>query len=269
MTLSIRVLALLTTVGGVLLGACGSSTASIGPTDAASLQNYANNTDNLTSFHFSLTENVSSQGQNLVVKATGVEQVSSSGPNLEMQITSPALGGTETTIVDNGVAYLHVPPTQQSPAVSSSKWYEISLPKSGLSSTGPFLGGQSADPLQFASILKETSGTVKQLGKHSILGKETLEYSGHVNLKNNLNKLPSNLTTAIKGAGGLIPSVLSFNVWVDSSGRIRQLNIPVDTSVGNVDLTMDFYHDGTPVTITPPPASDTTKVPYSAISGQG
>ncbi len=250
------------------MAACGSS-AGIGPTDAASLQSYANNTDNLTSFHFILTENVSSQGQNLVVKTTGVEQASSSGPNLEMQITSPALGGTETTIVDNGTAYLHVPPTQQSAAPSSSKWYEIALPKSGLSGTTPFLGGQSADPLQFASLLKETSGNVKQLGKHSILGKETIEYSGQVNLKNNLNKLPSNLATAIKGAGGLIPQTLNFNVWVDSAGRIRQLHIPVDTSVGNIDLTMDFYHDGLPVTITPPPVGDTTKVPYSAVSGQG
>lgn len=251
------------------MAACGSSTANIGPTNAASLQSYANNTDNLTSFHFSLTENVSAQGQNLVVKATGAEQVSSSGPNLKMYVSSPALGGGETTIIDNGNAYIHLPPTQQSPAISSSKWYEITLPKSGLANTSPFLGGQSADPLQFASLLKETSGSVKQLGKHIILGKNTVEYSGKVNLKNNLSKLPSNLTSAIKGAGGLVPSVLNFKAWIDFSGKIRQLYIPVDTSAGNINLTMDFYQDGVPVTITPPPANNTTKVPYSTISGQG
>ncbi|SHE62506.1 hypothetical protein SAMN02745225_01151 [Ferrithrix thermotolerans DSM 19514] len=260
--------------GSLTLAACGSATSAAltpanAPTSAATLQSYANKTDNLTSFHFSLSEDVSAQGQNLDITARGVEQIASSGPNIDVQINSPAVGGTETTIIYNGTLYIHVPPTQQSASVSSAKWYAVTLPKSGLSGASSFLAGQSADPLQFASLLRETSGKVTKVGTATVLGKSTLEYKGQVNLKKSANQLPSNLTTAIKGAGGILPSVLNFTVWISPNGVIRQLAVPIDTKVGNVDLTMDFFHDGEPVSITPPPSNETAKIPYSQISGQG
>ena len=135
-------------------------------------------------------------------------------------------------------------------------WVEIDLSQlqhQGQSGSG-FNALSEADPSQILSLVKQLSGSVTEVGTSDIDGTATTEYQGQIDLA----KSPT-------GTGFISPQMaqslgltdIPVDVWVDGSGRARQ----VATSFTVIGLTISAQVNlgsfGTPVSVSAPPAADT------------
>lgn len=198
----------------------------------------------------------SASGQPLDLSITGQGDYSFAQKTGQFSLTVPAAGrGSATTLQFREIGddlYLSTPSLA---AIDGGKpWVHVSLSQYEQSqgqSTGPAGALSTGDPTQVLQLLHQLGGSVTEVGSADIGGTPTTEYQGEIDLTS------SSTGSTIVGqqlAQGLGLQNIPVDVWVDGSGRARQ----VETSFTVLGLTVKAQEQlgsfGTAVSVTAPPA---------------
>jgi hypothetical protein len=178
----------------------------------------------------------------------------------------PASPGEQWTIITQGlVMYMHAPTlAQQLPG--RKEWLKVdieALAKSRNVDLGQFRQLTQNDPTQMLAYLRATSGKVEKVGTETVRGVETTHYRAEVDLDKVAAQAPPNLRKTFRASiqslkQTLGSSTVPVDVWVDGDNLVRRLSEHLDVKgSGKIDFSVDFYDFGAPVSISPPPASQT------------
>ena len=178
----------------------------------------------------------------------------------------PASANEKWTILTQGlVVYMHAPSlAQQLPA--AKEWLKLDVEKLAKSQNvnlGQFRELTQNDPTQMLEYLKAASGKIDKVGTEDVRGVETTHYRANVDLDKVADQAPAKLRKTFRESiqslkQGLGTDKIPVDVWVDDDNLVRRLaeHLPIATG-GKIDFSVDFFDFGTPVSITPPPASET------------
>jgi Protein of unknown function (DUF2510) len=179
---------------------------------------------------------------------------------------------SEQVIDDGGTVYVSLGGLLGQLALGKS-W--VSASPGQLSSGGGELGGgfsQWDDPGGMLQQLQQAGATVTSDGATTFDGTPVTEYSVTLPssaIQKDLGSLPSSLQQV---ASGLSLPNLTEKVYVESGSLLRGIDIPFSFAVTgktfSMDMQMEFSNYGTPVTVTPPPASEVMPFnEFGAIAG--
>ena len=184
------------------------------------------------------------------------------------------LGGqqqSEQVIEDGGTMYVNVGGLVGQVAPGKS-W--VSATESQLSSGSSRLGGFSQwdDPAGMLQQLQQAGATVTPDGSTTFDGTPVTGYSVTLPssaIQKYLGALPSSLQQSTSGLS--LPN-LTEKVYVEAGNLLRGVDLPLSLGVMGKTLSMDmqmaFSNYGTPVTVTPPPASEVIPFDqFGAIAG--
>jgi len=178
----------------------------------------------------------------------------------------PSSAGEAWTIITDGlVVYMHAPAlAQQLPG--RKEWLKLDVEKLAKSRNvdlGQFRQLTQNDPTQMLAYLRATSGKIEKVGSEKIRGVETTHYRAKVDLDKVAAQAPPSLRRTFRASihslkQGLGTDTIPVDVWVDGDNLVRRLaeHLPVAQG-GKIDFSVDFYDFGAPVSVTPPPASET------------
>jgi hypothetical protein len=302
--LSTRNVAVVAASAGVLvaLAGCGStssgsSAGTSGASPSSSLQAvqsaYAS-TVGQKSAKLSLVEHLNLGGHALTLTGAGLE--SFAGKKFALTTT---VAGQPIEIRELGqVLYEKLPAAASSHLPGGKPWVSVDLNTLVKHMTGASLSeleaGQQEDPASTLSYLKQASASgLHKVGTATVRGVPTTEYTATIDLDKVAAAQPGAVAKAIKAEEkSLGSSSYPISVWVDSKHLVRQLGYHVTVSPASsptagssapvhatVSATLQFYDFGTPVTVTAPPAAQTTditkllqglaKSPLGSTSGSG
>jgi hypothetical protein len=184
-----------------------------------------------------------------------------------MTLTLPATQGAGTQSVMIRVIgptlYLSVPALTA--ADGGKPWVSVNLSsylqKQG--NGGGALGDLSTgDPTQILGLLQQASGDVTTVGPATVDGVATTHYRGTIDLSKTTPSAPAGTSVAspaqlqqLEHAFGL--GSLPVDVWVDSQGRARQVQVRLSLLGLTVSVTMNLGDFGAPVSVTAPPSDQT------------
>jgi hypothetical protein len=216
---------------------------------------------------------VNGDGQTLHMNGLGTADFSKQQASMTLNVGDllrgsglPASPGEQWTIVTQGLTmYMHAPTlAEQLPA--QKDWLKVdveALAKSRNVDLGQFRQLTQNDPTQMLAYLRATSGKVEKVGTETVRGVETTHYRAKVDLDKVAAQAPASLRKTYRASiqslkQSLGSRTVPVDVWVDGDNLVRRLaeHLAVKGS-GKVDFSVDFYDFGAPVSISPPPASDT------------
>lgn len=210
-----------------------------------------------------VTGSISVAGTDMTLSAD--EQYS---PSLEMSMTMQGAGQNITEVFVGNRIYM------QDPALSAElggkQWAEIDLGESKSGSLGSLASlinsERNANPTTQLSAMI-ASKQVTEVGTETVQGQQTTHYSGTLNVSQflqdgvNTANLSSSEVATLKStlqAGGV--SSEKVDVWVASDGLPVQEKVAVDSSAGEMDMTMDMSDWGAPVSVSAPPAGQVADI---------
>src|SRR3954447_13393320 len=161
-----------------------------------------------------------------------------------MSMTIPGSGQKVEAIMTPDTMYMKIPS-------QGSSYYSLPMKELG----GTQLG--ASDPASSLQVLTGLSDDVQSVGKEDVRGEETTHYRGTYDLKRavtKLNGLPRQAIQKLIDSGS--NTVVPFDAYVDSDGRLRKLVENTTTKVSSVQahstVTIELYDFGTPVDVTVP-----------------
>ena len=165
-------------------------------------------------------------------------------------------------------AYVKLPPTlaASNPALHGKSWLHEQLPSADSASLGfGSSGSDASDPTSVLRLVSMVSSSVSKVGSESVRGAPTTHYRADVDFSKAAAKrgIPATEIAALEKALGT--NSFPVDLWVDSQGVARRLQfhfpLPKATTSsvagqsGQITETLDLYDFGTPVAVSPPPAS--------------
>jgi len=146
----------------------------------------------------------------------------------------------------------------------SGEWLKMDLGQyesAGQGGTGGLgTGGLTGGPGGYIESLKSAGATVTETGSDVIDGTSVTVYDGTIDPLAAISDAAPDKADAVRrafeqsGISGSMP----FTAYVDDSGMVRRMKITMvggaDGSTLHVEMTIDLFDFGAPVTITPPPA---------------
>jgi predicted small lipoprotein YifL len=259
---------LLVVVAALAVAGCGGDgSASFDPAASAAT------TANAKSAKLAFDTSIAGDGKTLHMTGTGTVDFQSQAASMTFDVGDllrgsglPASPGEKWTVVTRGlVLYMHAPTlAQQLPG--GKQWLKLdveAIAKRQNVDLGQFRQLTQNDPTQMLAYLKATSGKIDKVGTEDIRGVETTHYRATVDLDRVAEQAPPNLRKTFRTSiqslkRGLGTDKIPVDVWVDGNDLVRRLeeHLPV-AGGGKIDFSVDFFDFGTPVSITPPPASET------------
>lgn len=154
---------------------------------------------------------------------------------------------------------------------TSKPWVELPVSaisaKSGINFGSLLNETESSSPLTPVKLLAGASN-VKKVGTSTIGGVPVTEYSGTTSIAAGLRKLPASTRAGLQQAlstAGI--KTASFKVWLDGGNQARKVIVTENGTAVSETVTGTVTSVNQPVTVTPPPASQTTVIPASALGG--
>jgi hypothetical protein len=217
-----------------------------------------------------LTETVTSQGKKTTVKGSGEADQTGNGT---FNFSSDGLSSKE--VVDNGVLYMQLPAASLSRLHVSTPWVSLNLNTLLQSKLGAsyqqLVSNSQQGPAQSLAFLQGASDTgVHQVGTATLFGTKTTEYQTTIDLTKAAASKPQLASVFEKVRQQLHTNTIAANVWLDGTGRIRQMSerVRVPSSAaqpgGTVVETVDMQAFGLPVAVAPPPANRVTDITAQA-----
>jgi hypothetical protein len=178
-------------------------------------------------------------------KGAGEADVSQSTPRVHT--TMDVAGSAIETIVTGGFYYMKAPMLH-----TAKPWLKIDPnAKTGMGALVGQLGGNS-DPSRSLGAMFGASKVTK-VGSEKVGGVDTTHYTV---------VLPrSALVSAMKYPAqivNLLPRTLNYDTWVDGDNLVRKVTSDLTVQGHKTTTEITFDHYGDPVSITAPPASQTT-----------
>ena len=201
----------------------------------------------ITTARFSMEMDLS--GQSVPVK--GIIDLTGDSPAMQMTVDMTGMGTpTEMRLVDRAM-YVGVPGT-------TDKFYKVDLD----GSKGPLgaLGGDAFSNLDPGSLTSQMSARVfkkvTDRGTSTVRGQELHHYS----VLMDLSKAPQ-----LKGLpAGATPQVATYDVWLDSEGRMARFVMLVKKSTR---ITATYSDYGSAAHVVAPPATEVTTLPGTSTNG--
>jgi hypothetical protein len=217
-----------------------------------------------------ISQTVTSQGKTITVKGSGVADQSGNGT---FDLTAD--GSSIREVIDNGVLFMRLPAAALSRLQISTPWVSLDLNALLQSKLGAsyqqLVSNSQQGPVQSLAALQAASvNGVHQVGTTTLFGTRTTEYQTTINLNKAAEAKPQLASLFHKLQQQLHTSALTADVWLDSSGRVRQLTehlrIPSSGSRpgGTVVETFGLQAFGFPVAVVAPPANQVTDITAKA-----
>jgi hypothetical protein len=246
----------------ILVAACGGSTSTTAPTPRQALLAAAAQSQKVTS----ATETLSAQiGGAQSATTTGTIQFRLK-PSLQasenLSINAAGQRTSLRAIVTGSAMYLNEGSVTRQ---LGKPWVKLDLSSLG-GTTGSslaqlFHGLQSNDFAHQAELLTIAKNT-RLVGTQTVDGESTTEYAGSFHAAEGLKALSPSLrkllAPELQAMGN---SLVSFHAWIDGQHHVRKL-AEIETINGEtVKTTVNVTAINTPVSVTPPPASQTATLP--------
>ena len=184
---------------------------------------------------------------------------SSRSGQLKLKVNVRGMSVPLDSVITGNVLYLRSPIFSQL-GLSRDKWVKLDLAQLG-EQQGIDLNSLASTSPTPASALEylRGSGDVREVGSESVGGVDTTHYKVKVDLRRaaarSTGSERQSLNRVIQASG---VKKLPIDVWVDGKGYIRRVQYAQKAGASKpVQITMNLHDYGAPVTVKPPPASDT------------
>lgn len=219
----------------------------------------------------------SASGSSQRATITGAGQADFATKAFRLSMNAPS-GDTVKVLLMHGTEYLQVPAAARSQIPGHKAWVSVNLTKVSQAKLGASFSqvasASTGNPTQALSQLRAVSGRVAKAGHATVASVPATEYRAQVSLDKVAAQVQA--TEGSKAAQAIRQQIKALHtatvpvqVWVDAHRLVRQIRyqtpIPAagtggPTGTGTAVLTMTFTSFGTPVQLTPPPASQTTDI---------
>ena len=177
-----------------------------------------------------------------------------SGPNPE--------GGVMSEMVDGTTVYMKINAAQSLPGFGAG-WMKFDATGSAGGSIG-FGGGLASGPSGIIESLKGAGADVVESGTDTIDGVDVTVYEGTIDpLAAAAAASPDKADEVQQAIDELgMTGSMPFTAWVDGEGMVRRLELDLHMSAGGtaarMQMVLELYDFGAPVTITVPSADEVT-----------
>ena len=228
----------------------------------------ATQTINAQSADMSMSMDMSIMGTQESITANGAFDFAQHTGTLTMNIPAGGKQLTEQAIYDGSTVYVNIGGLLGG-LTQGKQWVSADIGQ--LESGASGLGGMNTfgDPAAMLQQLQSIGGTVTSLGPTTYDGTSVTEYSVSIPpsaLKGEIGQLPSSLQQGLSGV--TLPDIKA-DVYITPDNLLKAMYMPMSFSADgqsmSMDMTMSFSNYGTPVTVTPPPASQV--LPLSQLGG--
>lgn len=238
---------------------CGNETV-----EPSTIAKAADATGSAGSAKLSIEGEGSAKGQTVDIEGTG--EMDAAGRS-EMEMELPGGAGTMHQVFDRYVVYQQIPGLEEQ---IGEEWMKIDLVRA-YRQIGVSLdllqqpGGQ--DPRQMLEQMKNASGEIEKLGTEEVRGVETTHYKGDIDLRKSIERVPAakreearrsmEKVIEITGSDGF-----PMEAWIDEKDLVRRMrmkmsiNNPALGGKMDMDITMELFDYGTPVSIDVPDEDD-------------
>ena len=211
--------------------------------------------------NFTMTMNVTADGQKLPMKATGQLDGANEAVKLEMTMSVPGQGSMKLKeIVKGKTIYM-----TGFPGMPRNQWVKLSLEEIGAAAGGGATSGLGvgSDPADQLTLLMQVSDDVRAEGKATVNGVETTKYVGTIDLEKAAAAAGADaeqLAEIREQYQTLGLSEIPFELYVDGDNLPSRLTMTMEgsskaggkTSKFAMKSRMDFTDWGTDVKITTP-----------------
>jgi hypothetical protein len=202
---------------------------------------------------FSMVETVKANGHTVTVDIHGLTSVRYQ----ESQLTMSLLGQDIQTMSIHHIAYLAIPPSQES-LNNNRPWLAVR----SLTQTPEEKQLQSAGPASYLEMLANVNGKIYNEGAQTVKGVATTKYNFHVNaLKlegSSFTKAFGSTTTAELKSLGF--DNLPMSLWMDHSGLPRELSLGFSAQGASVSVVAYLSPSNQVPHVTVPARSQVTMV---------
>ncbi len=280
-----RAAALLALLLAAVLAGCGSSKTAKDAVAPSDLAQAAAGASKIGTTRFSMELHTGAGGKNYAITGGGVMDVrhrrgriTLDMSDLAAQLGQDPSGFRGEEILDGLVVYMRLPFLSR---LVHAPWVKLDLQKLGKATGIDLSQFTQFDPSQILAYLKTISGGVKKVGTEQVRGVDTTHYHATADFDRYPDAFPPDRRDAVRRSIKKIETLTGaktfpMDVWIDSAHRVRRVHFayPLKPSVGAAagtsqpfSMTMEFFGFGTPVHVTPPPASQTKD--FSELSGLG
>lgn len=222
-------------------------------------------------------QRINSAVQTLNIRTVGADSSVTTGtiearlkPNLliseDLHATAAGKSTEIKAVVTGKAVYLSEPPLTSQPGKPWIKLNLSSLKGTSGASFVQLLHGIQNNTFTNQAQLVTVAKNARVVGQQTVDGVPTTEYAGSFKAPDALKVLPASLRSILAPALKLLgDSTITFHEWIDGQHHTRKLT-EVETINGNtVYTTINITSINQPVSITPPPASQTVTVPGSSL----
>lgn len=263
-----------------ILAACGSKSGALAALTAAPARTTGAKTAKVSQ-QIAITPRAGQEGLPAEVKGEGTLDFHGHRGD----ITFTLAGQPVRSVLDGPTIYEHVP--QLGSLTGGKPWVKLDLgmlaSSAGISGLDSIFQGQSNDPAAGVQYLLGASGKVTTVGPARVRGERTTHYRAVVDMDKAADRAPAVQRDAIRQVSDRfgIKSV-PVEAWLDGDGRVRRLlhtidysrveaipNLPSSLLPKKVDVTVELYDFGLPVSITLPPPEEVADAKQFLSGGQG
>jgi hypothetical protein len=257
-------------VAAVFMAACGSGTGAVAVVTAAPTKTTAARTAKVAE-DIQITPGTSESSNDTFpeVHADGAFDFQAH----QGTFTFALAGQTIQAVLIGTVMYENVP--QLSAVTGAKPWLKLDFntigQAVGIGGLGNLVQSQSSDPSAGLAFLRGASGAITTVGHEKVRGVDTTHYRMTVELAKAAEQSPVAQQATIRQViDKLGIASIPVDAWIDGSGRVRRLhqlidysgaklpNIPANALPRTVDVTVEYYDFGSPVSVAPPPADQVT-----------
>jgi hypothetical protein len=188
---------------------------------------------------------------------------------LTMNVTTGGRQVAIDTVIVGNTIYVRSPLiSQRLPA--GKQWVKVDLQKAAKAANVDLSSLLSANPTPGGALAYlQGSTAINKVGSETVAGTATTHYHVVVDLQQAADHASGSdkdaLEQAIKATGN---STQPVDVWVDSQGYVRKLELQSQASGQSADLTMEMHDFGSPVPITAPATNEVVDL-LQALGGGG
>jgi hypothetical protein len=219
----------------------------------------ATQTINAQSADMSMSMNLSLLGQQESFSGSGAFDFAHHTGS--MTISYPVQGTpiTEQAIYDGSTVYVNLG-SMFGGLTQGKQWVSADL--SQFQSAGSAASGLNAfgDPAAMLQQLQSIGGTVTSRGPATYDGTSVTHYAVSIPPSALLKQMGPLSSSVQKGLSAVNLPTINADVYITGDGLLKAMHMPMSFSAAgqsvSMDLTMSFSNYGTPVSVTPPPASE-------------